>query len=137
MRNYSDRTPEYRSWEAMRQRCLNPSNKKYPNYGGRGITICSRWDSFPVFLSDMGLKPSRQHTLDRIDNNLGYDPENCQWADYEQQGHNKRSTILNTEAAKVIRHFKAKGWGYGRLLSKLYGVTEATISGVYYRKSWR
>lgn len=73
----NDRT--YVSWQHMRQRCLNPNNDSYSRYGGRGITICKRWDSFVNFLEDMGERPLDM-TLDRKDSSGNYEPDNCQWA---------------------------------------------------------
>jgi hypothetical protein len=71
------RTPEYRSWEAMKARCSNPRNNRWHLYGARGITVCDRWrDSYTAFLVDLGRKPSPKHSLDRIDVNGNYEPEN-------------------------------------------------------------
>jgi len=73
-------SPTYQSWRAMKQRCYCPNNKDYHNYGGKGIIVCEEWkDSFIQFLSDMGVRPSKDYSLDRIDPNKNYCPSNCQW----------------------------------------------------------
>lgn len=86
---------EYNVWRHMRDRCLNPKAKAYPAYGGRGVILCDAWrDSFSAFLADMGPAPSRQHTIDRIDNYKGYEPGNCRWADWHTQQNNKRNSRM-------------------------------------------
>lgn len=88
-------TKTYSSWLNIKQRCNNPKNPKYPDYGGRGISYCDRWESFENFLADMGERPTGT-TIDRIDNGGNYEPGNCQWATNEQQSLNKRTSRLIT-----------------------------------------
>ena len=86
------RTPEYISWTNLVQRCTNPKNVSFNNYGGRGITVCERWLKFENFLADMGRRPSAKHSLDRYpDNDGNYEPSNCRWATAKQQAHNSRN----------------------------------------------
>lgn len=85
---------EYKTWLSMKQRCQNPNNKGYKHYGGRGIRVCDRWLSFENFIIDMGKRPSTSHSIDRINNNLGYSPENCKWATRKEQNRNRRNVRL-------------------------------------------
>jgi hypothetical protein len=81
----------------MKARCENTNTRSYPNYGGRGISVCTRWrDSFETFLADMGPRPSSTHSIDRIDNEGNYEPGNCRWATVDIQANNKRRTIVLT-----------------------------------------
>ncbi len=84
------RTPTYGTWTAMRKRCMNPKDKYYADYGGRGITVCARWLSFENFLADMGERPAGR-SIDRIDNARGYEPGNCRWATAREQRANQRA----------------------------------------------
>jgi hypothetical protein len=85
-------SPEFSIWTGIKSRCYNKSTKAYKNYGGRGITICNRWlESFDNFLSDMGRKPSAKHSIERINNDGNYEPNNCRWVTIEKQANNKRN----------------------------------------------
>lgn len=86
---------EFRAWQSMIDRCTNPSNKSYKNYGGRGITVCDRWlDTFENFLEDIGYAPSKEYSIDRINNNKNYEPSNCQWTTRRKQQRNRRDSIM-------------------------------------------
>lgn len=89
-------TSEYTAWYHMKQRCYNPKCKHFNHYGGRGITVCERWlENFSNFFADMGNKPTPAHSIDRINNELGYSPDNCRWADKKTQASNRRTTKKN------------------------------------------
>lgn len=111
-------TAEYRAWQNMHQRCKNTKFRQYKDYGGRGITVCERWNSFDNFLEDMGPRPSAQHSLDRLGNNLGYEKDNCKWATEWQQKHNRRANVwLSAFGVSMVQ----KDW------ARVIGVGEATV----------
>lgn len=84
-------TPGFTNWKAMKSRCDNPNSVNYSKYGGMGITICPQWRyDFEEFITDMGPRPSLQHSVDRIDNSKGYEPGNCRWATHAEQAVNRR-----------------------------------------------
>lgn len=95
-------TPEYKIWSSMRQRCKNPQSQVWHNYGARGISVAEEWDSFAKFISDMGPRPSEDHSLDRIDNNGDYCKENCRWATINQQVKNTRKSKLYNLNGKMF-----------------------------------
>ena len=127
-------SPEYRAWQTMRLRCTNPKNPAWPNYGGRGITVCDRWlDDPSAFYADMGQKPSPKHELDRIDNDGPYSPENCRWVLRKVNDRNRRSnrhvthlglTLTVAEwaertgiSATLLLHRLNVGWDAARALT--------------------
>ena len=90
-------TPEYATWGSIKNRCTNPNQENYERYGLAGVTMCQRWmESFEAFYADMGPKPSTSHTIDRIKNELGYEPGNCRWATRREQAQNTRKSTFLT-----------------------------------------
>ena len=107
-------SPEYKSWCGIKERCLNANNPKWKDYGGRGIKVCQSWHRFENFIEDMGKKPSKKHSVDRIDNDGNYEPDNCRWATQLQQARNKRDV-------KTYRGLNMSQW------AKRLGLNPATI----------
>lgn len=95
-------SPEYFIWHTMKTRCSSPGNKRYERYGGRGITVCERWQTFDNFLADMGYRPSPKHSIDRINNDGNYEPGNCRWATWQEQAVNKSDTRLLTYKGETL-----------------------------------
>lgn len=139
-------TPEYRkkytgiygSWYAMKQRCGNPNNGQYADYGGRGITYPEKWGTFAGFKEDMQEGYKAGLTIERIDNSKGYSKENCRWATRREQGNNKRSNIVLTHDGKTmtISNWAAHlGIGFGTIRTRFYrGMsTEEILKASLYR----
>ncbi len=96
------------AWVGLKERCNNPNNPSYFNYGGRGICVCERWaSSFENFLADMGPRPSAEHSIDRLDVDGNYEPGNCAWSDRTQQARNKRGSLFITHNGETLH---AKEW---------------------------
>lgn len=115
-------TRTYNIWKGMWKRCINQDSKSYADYGGRGIAVCPRWKDFEAFLSDMGAAPPTC-SIDRINNSLGYTPENCRWVDHRAQANNCRRNIfltLNGETLTVSQWATKSGVPYHTLWQRLY-----------------
>jgi len=125
-RRRSCTSPTYISWQAMTQRCGDPARDSFGGYGGAGVTVCERWQSFPAFLEDMGERPDGT-TIDRIDGSLGYQPGNCRWATPVEQANNKRTNrqiTMNGETRSLAQ------WAVA------VGITEACLRTRIDRLGW-
>ena len=122
------RTPLYRIWGLVKNRCHNPNATEYERYGGRGIKMCDRWyNSFAAFAEDMGTRPSPDHSLDRIDNDGPYSPENCRWATASQQARNRSNTLRIDHDGESLTLAE---W------SERTGIKRSTLSMRYYSYQW-
>lgn len=121
---------ELYTWNSIRQRCYDPKNKEFKNYMARGITVCERWHKFENFLADMGRRPEGKTSIGRIDNSLGYSPENCRWETASEQVRNTRNTLWCVidgkeipfiDACKMlgIKYMNARNWIARKQLHKL------------------
>jgi hypothetical protein len=127
-------TPEFRIWTGIVTRCSNPNSEQWKKYGKRGITMCDRWKSFAAFYEDMGPRPSAVHSIDRRDNDKGYEPSNCRWATPIEQAANRRRAVAITHdgvrmslptlarvsgiALSTLEWRHRRGWSSERLTEK-------------------
>lgn len=121
------KSPEYGSWQAMHARCNNPKHQNYERYQQLGITVCEEWSTFDKFIEDMGLKPSPEHTIDRIENTKGYYKENCRWATKKEQQRNKRDTTFVEYKGQIK---SVPEW------AELLGFSLPTLYGRIVKRKW-
>lgn len=135
-RHGMSRTQTYNSWRMAKARCSKAVNKNYALYGGRGITMCDRWfNSFDLFLADMGEKPVG-FSIERLDNNKGYEPGNCVWATQETQCQNMRSNKMNADKVREARARVAAGESR-KVVQADFGISESHLERLVSRKTWK
>lgn len=104
------KSPEYTAWLNLKRRCTDPNHPSWKDYGGRGITVCDAWlASFAAFLGDVGQRPSPLHTIDRLDNDKGYEPGNCAWRTRREQQRNRRAVKLTFAIVAEMRAARDSG----------------------------
>ena len=135
------KTPEYSTWNSLKRRCIDKNHEKYPNYGGRGITVYQPWiDNFHLFYiylnSTIGLRPNSDYSIDRIDNDGNYEPGNIQWLTNQEQCQKKRNTVLNPTLVRYIRHQRDTTSRTIRDLATELDVGWNVIYSVWKNKSW-
>jgi hypothetical protein len=112
------KTPAYLRWKNIMQRCYNPNNPGYPDYGGRGVRVCDRWHDFAAYHADMGNPPAGM-SLDRVDVNGDYEPDNCRWASAKIQARNKRNSI-RVDGIELVYLAQELGIPYATLHARLW-----------------
>lgn len=129
------KTRVYKIWAGMIQRCTNPNRQAYKHYGSRGISVCERWMTFENFFKDMGHPTSDAHTLERKNNELGYSPDNCEWATMLVQSRNSRNCKLKIEQVVLIRSKINSGESIASV-SRNFCVSESLIRAIKNNEVW-
>jgi hypothetical protein len=130
------RSKTYASWSDAKKRCFSPKNKRFADYGGRGILMCDLWaNSFAAFLEDMGERPPGT-TLDRINVDEGYEPGNCRWASRFEQAQNTRANVASVESVKAIRRAYEMG-ATPKQLAKEFGMSASNVGMIAKRHTWK
>lgn len=133
-RKFTTRT--YQIWCAMYERCTTPAQNNYKWYGGRGISVCKRWDIFENFLSDMGEAPEGL-TIDRKNNDGNYELDNCRWATYVEQARNRSDNKLTQSKVKTIKKLLKNSRYLQREIGEIFNVTQTMISAIKIGKTWK
>ena len=136
---------EYHIWQKIKNRCYNQHDKNYSDYGGRGIKVCESWlEDFQNFYNDMGPIPSKNHSIERIDVNGNYEPENCKWITLQEQARNRRNTKLTKGDVIKIRDEHTSNFKsylslaeFSRILGEQYSVHPDTINHIVRKIIWK
>lgn len=128
-------TPTYKIWNTMILRCYNSNMQQYDDYGGRGITVCERWHDFESFLADMGERPEGM-SIDRIDNDKGYDKANCKWSTRTEQNRNKRNSKLTLDQAVDICYRRITTKDSYRNIAADYDIPHTNVIAICNRTTW-
>lgn len=128
-------TIEHRAWARIRRRCYSPNYHNYHYYGGRGIRVCERWDSFENFLADMGPRPGKGYSIERINNDGDYGPDNCKWATALEQSRNRRG-VSRPEEDEKIRKGVADGLNFVQIAEQI-GKSHSSVTARAYRLGLR
>jgi len=128
-------TSTYRAWSGMKDRCSNINNSHFAYYGGRGITIDQRWAKFENFVADMGEAP-KGYSIDRIDNDMGYNRANCRWATPTTQSRNRRCAKLSQDDASLIKTLRGLGVPQSSIAS-MFSVSKSTVKDIGSCRTWK
>lgn len=121
-------SPTEASWRGMWERCTNPNHAHYARYGGRGIKVCEVWGDIDAFVADMGIRPAGM-SIDRIDNDGGYDPSNCRWADATTQARNRSNFKLSDDDVACIR-LRLNSGEFQRVVAESFGVSRSHVCNI-------